>query len=272
VAIPLIGYQEHANSWQLAGHKVIRYSNFDHLDGLLADNTINSIVNSVVVINPNNPTAEQLPAARLKKISSMLSGLLIVDEAFSDLDLDHSQSSTARSSCLNSNIIALKSIGKFFGLAGARVGFAIGAHPIVGQLQMLLSPWSIAGPSMDIAALALSDRQWHRSHITRIKLHAQQQRLAMAVIKQRSPNCRIVDQNLFFSLFDQHDRMVKLHHHLAQEKIWARLGDPFVDPLANQSQKQVNWLRLSLAGDQLERLSAALKIFYKTPHNSTAQL
>ena len=255
VAIPLIGYQEHANSWQLADHKVIRYRNVEHLDSLLCDNQLSD----VVVINPNNPTAERLSAAHLKKISSMLSGLLIVDEAFSDLDIDHCQPSARMPLHRGGNVIVLKSIGKFFGLAGARVGFAIGTHPIVGQLQTLLSPWSVAGPSMELATLALNDIKWQRSQIKRIKRHAKQQRLAMSVIKHNVPSCKILDQSLFFSIFDQNDRIVKLLDHLAREKIWARLGDPFVD----HHQQQLNWLRLSLAGDQLDRLSTALILFYK---------
>ncbi|MFT6098855.1 MAG: cobalamin biosynthetic protein CobC [Arenicella sp.] len=267
VAIPLIGYQEHANSWQLANHKVIRYRNFDELDTLVSDN----LVSDVVVINPNNPSAERLSAAGLEKISSMLSGLLIVDEAFSDLEVDYNQHSSLKPLHHNDNVIVLKSIGKFFGLAGARVGFAVGTHPIVHQLQTLLSPWSVAGPSMEVATLALNDRQWQRSQIKRIKLHAEQQRLAMAVIKQNEPNCRIMDQSLFFSVFGENDRIVGLHEHLARMKIWARLGDPYVDPFVDHSE-QLNWLRLSLAGDQLDRLSAALMLFYKTHPNLTTQL
>jgi cobalamin biosynthetic protein CobC len=263
VAIPLIGYQEHANSWQLANHKVIRYRNFNELDDLVSNN----LVSNVVVINPNNPTAERLSATDLEKISSILSGLLIVDEAFSDLDID--QPSGRARLHPDGNVIVLKSIGKFFGLAGARIGFAIGTHPIVNQLQTLLSPWSVAGPSMEIATLALNDRQWQRSQIMRINLHAEQQRLAMAVIKQHEPNCRLLDQGLFFSVFGQNDRIVKLHDHLAREKIWARLGDSFVDPSFDNSPQQLNWLRLSLAGDQLNRLSAALMLFYKTHPNLT---
>ena len=263
VAIPLIGYQEHANSWQLAEHKVIRYRNLEHLENIVSDN----LVSNVVVINPNNPTTEQFSAASLSNISSKISGLLIIDEAFADLNYDHDPASLPLPLHHNNNVIVLKSIGKFFGLAGARVGFAIGVHPIVSQLRTLLSPWSIAGPSMQIATLALNDTQWQRSQIKRINRHAQQQRLAMSVMQQGEPNCRIVDQSLFFSVFDQNDRILKLHDHLARNKIWARLGDPFIE-----HSQQLNWLRLSLAGDQLNRLSAALTLFYKTPPNSTTQL
>jgi cobalamin biosynthetic protein CobC len=264
VAIPLIGYQEHANSWQMADHKVIRYCDFNELNDLVSDKR----VSNVVVINPNNPTTERLSAANLNKISSTLSGLLIVDEAFADLDSNHSLPSGHKQLFHNNNVIVLKSIGKFFGLAGARIGFAVGIHPIVSQLRTLLSPWSVAGPSMELATLALNDKQWQRSQIERIKRHAEQQRLAMDVIKQSAPNCKILDQGLFFSVFDQNDRIVRLHKHLAQMKIWARLGDPFVD----RQQKKLNWLRLSLAGDQLDRLTAALMLFQKTHNKLTTQL
>jgi cobalamin biosynthetic protein CobC len=269
VAIPLIGYQEHANSWKLAGHEVIRYRNIDQLNRLL----VNNVVSNAVVINPNNPTAERLSDASLQQLSatlhsSALDGLLIVDQAFSDLDAGNNAGDALTPLHRNNNVVILKSIGKFFGLAGARLGFAIGVNPIVNELQTLLSPWSVAGPSMHIATLALSDTEWQGKQVVRINQHARQQRLALSVIKQSMPNCQIDDQSLFFSIFDTNDLMLKLHKHLAQKKIWARLGDPFV----NQHLEQLNWLRLSLAGDHLERLSAALMSFSITADKQTTLL
>ncbi|MGK0373913.1 MAG: cobalamin biosynthetic protein CobC [Arenicella sp.] len=264
VAVPLIGYQEHANSWELAGHKVFRYQTVAELDKMMAD----GLVNNSIVINPNNPTAEQISTDRLAQVSSRLSGLLIVDQAFSDLyrnDKDHDSLGLLNR---NSNVVILKSIGKFFGLAGARIGFAIGKHPIVNQLQMLFSPWSIAGPSLQLATMALRDTEWQRTQIKRINQHAERQRLALSVIKQSMPSSQINDQGLFFSIFDNNDRIVRLHQHLAKDNIWARLGDPFQD----QFNEQLNWLRLSLAGDQLDRLSATLQSLSTNPHNTTTLL
>jgi cobalamin biosynthetic protein CobC len=259
VAIPLIGYQEHANSWKLAGHKVLRYQTSAELDNLIGDNQINN----AVVINPNNPTSEQVSPARLVQLSSRLGGLLIVDQAFSDFYANN-RNESAGLLHRHSNVVLLKSIGKFFGLAGARIGFAIGKHPIVSELQMLLSPWSVAAPSMQLAAIALRDTKWQRSQIKRISQHAQRQRIALSVIKQSMPNCRLNDQGLFFSIFDENDCIVKLHQHLANNKIWTRLGDLF----QTQQHEQTNWLRLSLAGDQLGRLSATLTSFSTPTHNN----
>jgi cobalamin biosynthetic protein CobC len=264
VAVPLVGYQEHASSWKLAGHRVLRYQSLAELEKMIANNQ----VSNAVVINPNNPTSEQIPTVSLRLLSTSLSGLLIVDQAFADLRLNHSDHDALPLLHRNANVVALKSIGKFFGLAGARIGFAIGRHPIVAELQTLLSPWSVAGPSMQLATMALNDTQWQRSQIKRIKHHAERQRLALSTIKQGMPNCVLHDQSLFFSIFDENDLIVNLHHHLAEQKIWARLGDKFKD----QHNQQRNWLRLSLAGDQLERLSTSLTSFSITQHNQTTLL
>lgn len=247
VAIPLIGYQEHASAWKMAGHTVLRYQNSDELFEL----TNSGAVNNAVVINPNNPTGELITSTLLKALSERLSGLLLIDEAFSDLDNSHSRSDMA----IESNTVVLKSIGKFFGLAGARIGFTLGTHPVVEKLKQLLSPWSIAAPSIALATLALNDTQWQTMQRTRIKEHAQKQRVIVSEVAHSLPNSYYCDQSLFFSIFAENQAITSLHTQLAEQKIWARLGDSFVDT----NQCQLNWLRLSLAADQLDRLSRALQ-------------
>jgi len=248
VAIPLIGYQEHANSWQMAGHSVRRYRDYKHLLELIHTEAITN----AVVINPNNPTAEKVAPSSLKILSDEISGILLVDEAFSDTDPSNSVCREPFNT--SSNMIVLRSIGKFFGLAGARIGFVIGIHPIVTQLNQLLSPWSISGPSLKLASLALSDTQWQAKQRQRISENAQRQRLVLDSIKRTDCNYSYKDQSLFFSVFASHSAITSLHTAFAEQKIWTRLGDPYLD----QGEEQLNWLRLSLVGERLDRLAKAL--------------
>lgn len=247
VAIPSIGYQEHAASWALAGHTVIRYRGADELADLIE----RACITSAVIINPNNPTGERFTAQRLQDFANGLSGVLIVDEAFADLHRNADTSPCTKE--FESNLIRFKSIGKFFGLAGARIGFTIGVHSAITKVEQLLSPWSIAAPSAELAILALSDVQWHQHQIDRINRHAKQQRTVIASAKRHLPDCEIADQGLFFSLFSSDDAITKLHQHLITHKIWSRLGDSY----QAQNGSERNWLRLSLAGEDLNRLSKA---------------
>ena len=247
----MIGYQEHATSWAMAGHCVIRYRNGEQLLELVN----NRKVDNAVVINPNNPTGELHSSQLIEKLSSKLSGILLIDEAFSDLAKNPIQPSDT----LGDHIVVMKSIGKFFGLAGARIGFVIGKHNLVTSLNRLLAPWSLAAPSMKLATMALNDRRWQAMHTLRINAHAKCQRATLNIIKDALPNSQQVDQGLFFSTFAADDDLAKLHLSLAKQKIWSRLGDAYLD----QSNRTYNWLRFSLAGDNLGLLSQALAIALK---------
>ncbi len=260
IAIPEIGYQEHANSWHIAGHTVYRYRDQAALMRLIDEQTIEN----VVVINPNNPTGDYYDQAFLSEVADQISGTLFIDEAFSDLNMARSVTQSeaqpfTRSSAQNhnpaNNRIVLKSIGKFFGLAGARIGFVIGELPVVGRLGQLLSPWGIAAPSMALATMALGDTKWQDEQHQRISKHAQTQNKLMTELADRIPDSRLVNQTLFFSLFAPCSSIEGLHKNLANQHIWTRLGDRF----NSNAGQECNWLRLSLAGNEFHTLLSALK-------------
>lgn len=263
IAVPLIGYQEHANSWSMAGHSLIRYQSYNELTKLVNLKAIDS----AVVINPNNPTAEVINPDKLMRLSDDLRGILLVDEAFADIDKSISTCNVTMSS--SRNIVTLKSIGKFFGLAGARVGFVVSRHPIINKLEQLFSPWSISGPSQAIATAALSDTDWQFKQSKRLTEHAKIQRAAIESINSKSINCEstnhesvgftLRDHGLFFTIFSDIETISTLHTQLAQQKIWSRQGDPFLNEDLLPSNVELNWLRLSLAGDDFATLSKALK-------------
>lgn len=152
VGIPVPGYAEHAQAWRRAGHRIVPLPEGDpgptleHLEVL-------------VVIQPNNPTGRRHDLDRLLDWRTRLAargGWLVVDEAFMD--------PTPEASLLPHGplpgLILLRSLGKFFGLAGARVGFAMAEAALLGRLRERLGPWTLSGPSRWVATQALADRAW----------------------------------------------------------------------------------------------------------------
>jgi len=163
-------YEEHPQAWERCGHKLRRLPN---LPRMLAAMTPN-----VLLCNPNNPTATSLPCETLLDAADQLrkrGGWLIVDEAFGDPEPENCIASLAGSDGAP-NLIVLRSLGKFFGLAGARVGFLFGAQDKLDRLREVLGPWPVSHPSRAVAKQALEDSAWQLA--ARSKLAADSQRLA----------------------------------------------------------------------------------------------
>lgn len=240
VAIPIVGYQEHLHSWHQAGHKVHFYRDADELESLV----VSKSVNSAVVINPNNPTGDIIPAACLEGIANQLPGVLVVDEAFADLSSSHT---LADKSGLN-NVLILRSIGKFFGLAGTRIGFTIGKNQLNDQLRALFTPWSCSTPSMYAAELALNDTMWQFQQRERILAQADlvHDLFGILVADQDGPVSKTITCGLFYSIFADDTWIKDLQGQFARQKIWTRIGDEI---------EGQNWLRFSLPGDQIVRFS-----------------
>jgi Histidinol-phosphate/aromatic aminotransferase and cobyric acid decarboxylase len=129
----------------------------------------------LVVINPNNPTGERFPADTLLEWYDQLcarNGWLIVDEAFMDTTPEDSLAPyTARP-----GLIVLRSFGKFFGLAGLRLGFVLAEAEVLRRLREQLGPWAVNGPARWVARLALVDQAWWTE--TRRRLSAASQHLS----------------------------------------------------------------------------------------------
>lgn len=152
VAVLDPGYAEHAYAWRNAGHEVAAVA-AERLDEAVQDSDV------LLLIHPNNPTGVRFPVEQLLHWHARLAargGWLVVDEAFMDVTPEHSLCRhTARP-----GLIVLRSLGKFFGLAGARVGFVC-AHPaLLVQLHGILGPWSVSAPARWIATSALTDSIW----------------------------------------------------------------------------------------------------------------
>jgi cobalamin biosynthetic protein CobC len=82
--------------------------------------------------------------------------VLVVDEAF----LDVLPPSASVASEAVRNVVVLRSFGKFFGLAGVRLGFALLDPQLAARLSASLGPWAVSGPALAIGATALTDGPW----------------------------------------------------------------------------------------------------------------
>lgn len=164
VAIVSPTYEEHFHCWENAQRKVIKVA------------TLEKAVESaeiVVVVNPNNPTAVTHQPGQLLRAAKKLEqtdGFLIVDEAFCDVMPELSVVPKQ-----SENMIVLRSFGKFFGLAGLRLGFAICHQDMSERLKSKLGPWSVSGPALEIGAAAFSDVGWIASSRSTIKQHSEAQ-------------------------------------------------------------------------------------------------
>lgn len=157
VAVPAVGYREHGYRWRRAGHEVIEYDAAQRgsIDTLLESGAVDVLV----VINPNNPLAVRTPRSQLLAWLSQLqqrNGWLVVDEAFADAEPADSVADNA----LQPGLVVLRSLGKFFGLAGLRCGFALCEPVLAQQLRIALGPWPLSGPALYVAEKALRDGVW----------------------------------------------------------------------------------------------------------------
>jgi cobalamin biosynthetic protein CobC len=167
VAVSAPSYAEHAHHWAGHGHSMT-LTPYDELEGAVAHSDV------VVVVNPNNPTGATVPAAQLLQWADQLAargGWLVVDEAFGDT----AQHNSVAAHTGRPGLIVLRSVGKFFGLAGIRLGFVAAHADLLRDLADLLGPWTISGPAQQVALAALTDSAW-QAH-TREQLQANGERL-----------------------------------------------------------------------------------------------
>jgi cobalamin biosynthetic protein CobC len=168
VAIVGPTYAEHSHAWSRAGHAV-QETNAQEAGAILDE------IDVLVACNPNNPTASRLSRGALLEWQARLAdagGWLVVDEAFADADPEES---LARD-CGRTGLVVLRSPGKFFGLAGMRLGFALGWAELVAALAERLGPWAVSAPARWVGRRALADRAWHDAE--RERLAAASARLA----------------------------------------------------------------------------------------------
>jgi cobalamin biosynthetic protein CobC len=201
-------YAEHAHAWTQQGHQV-SLSSYAALAGSIDDSDV------VVVVNPNNPTGETVPPARLLEWAARLAcrgGWLVVDEAFGDTD--PALGVTAHAG--QPGLIVLRSVGKFFGLAGLRLGFVGADSALLRALAELLGPWTVSAPAQFIGGRALRDTAWQQHAQARLGA----QGLRMRHLLQEH-GIRAAGTPLFH--WWAQEQPESFHDHMARHGIWCRL-------------------------------------------------
>ena len=141
-------YAEHARAWAATGHTVRIVDGVADLEGDVA-----------VIVNPNNPDGRIIDRAELLALAERFSargGWLVVDEAFADVVPEASVCDAVD----RPGLIVLRSFGKFFGLAGVRLGVALAAEPLATRIRDAVGPWAVPGPTLAVATRALRDDSW----------------------------------------------------------------------------------------------------------------
>jgi cobalamin biosynthetic protein CobC len=185
-----------------------------------------------VLVHPNNPDGT------LWSSEDLSGDLTVIDESFCDIAPDRSLMAHAT----RPGTVILKSFGKFWGLAGLRLGFAIGDPALIGQLREMLGPWPVSGIALAIGAAALKDHEWATD--TRKRLDRDAVRLDRLMTEN---GARIIGGTSLFRLYRVADAQI-WQDRLAQHQIWSRTF-----PYAS------DWLRLGLPDPHdWDRLKAAL--------------
>lgn len=239
VAIVSPTYGEYERAFRAAGLQVDRVASPDLIG---PDHGLS------VIVNPNNPDGRSHDRGTIAALSERISaagGWLVVDEAFADMAPDISAAGLAG---VRGGLLVLRSFGKFFGLAGLRLGFLIADAAALERFEHWLGPWAVSGPALAIAAhLMAGDTEAIRRSIEARKAALDQILLANGLA--------IAGGTGLFSLVE-HPDAAALHHHLCASHILVRKFD--YNP---------RWLRFGLppGQDGDRRLSKALETFRTRP-------
>lgn len=239
-------YAEHGARWRQAGHLLQEVRHAELADWV-------ERCDVMVICNPNNPTGAMLSPATLRDWAQRLAwrgGWLIVDEAFID---STPQASTLTPDDHPEGLIVLRSFGKFFGLAGVRLGFVAAEASLLLALQEWLGPWTISTPAQQIGIAALNDRHWQDA--TRARLQADGARLQELLFQHGI----VSNGSALFQWWTQ-PAAVALHAWMAQQGIWVRLFNQVTDAAIRIGlpPDEAGWQRLQLALQGWQRQQSIL--------------
>lgn len=107
----------------------------------------------VVLVTPNNPTGSKIETETLLEVAEGAStATVVVDLAYVEFD----EADPTPKLLERSNVLVLRTFSKAWGLAGLRVGYALGDPELLSRLRLQGGPYSVAGPSVALASLQLS--------------------------------------------------------------------------------------------------------------------
>lgn len=220
------GYNEHPAQWRAGGWDVVEGGPDAMVGADLA-----------VLVNPNNPDGRAWSPAQVLALAARV-GRLVVDESFADSD---PALSVARHA--SDRLIVLRSFGKFWGLAGVRLGWVLTDATTRDQLAGVAGLWSVSGPALALGAMALPDAAWAAA--TRARMGRDAARLDALAARA---GWGLVGGTGLFRLYATPDALAA-QDRLARARIWSRIF-----------RYSPSWVRLGLPGgaSEWDRLARAL--------------
>jgi cobalamin biosynthetic protein CobC len=226
-------YNEHAGALGAQGWNVAQVPGINDLRGATLG----------VVVNPNNPDGRLWTPEQLIDLAQHV-GLLVVDESFADPTPEYSLARYLDRAPDALRIVILRSFGKFYGLAGLRLGFALGVGDHIAAMRSIAGPWAVGGPAIAAGQAALADRDWQSATIARLSREA----VRLDSLAE-SAGWAPVGGTVLFRTYETGDAQAA-QSCLAQRRIWTRRFD-----------YAPGWLRLGLPGREPDwlRLQQALR-------------
>ena len=229
-------YAEHARAAEVAGHGVAETRDLEQLGGAAL----------AMVVNPNNPDGRVVTRDALLAVVDRLrphGGLLVVDEAFMETG---PEAESLAGDPARGNLVVLRSFGKFYGLPGLRLSFALASPDLAQRLAAALGPWPVSGAALEIGAAVLADLAWRKT--TRAALEVAARRLDALLGES---GLKVIGGTSLF-------RLVQAPR---AEALFRQLGEQGV--LVRRFEGQPDWLRFGLPGGESDwhRLETALARF-----------
>ncbi|MEM7258824.1 MAG: threonine-phosphate decarboxylase CobD [Pseudomonadota bacterium] len=223
-------YNEHAASLKANGWEVKIVHRLEALAG----------AQLAVVVNPNNPGGQHYPADQLLQLHQQV-GTLVVDESFGDACPELSLAPHAN----QKGLVILRSFGKFYGLAGLRLGFMFADETTISRAADLCGPWPVSGIAIEVGTQALLDSSWKNNMIRQLRGDA-------ARLDNLAENCkwRLDGGTELFRTYTTPNAK-EVRESLANAQIWTRIF-PWSDQV----------IRVGLPGNESEwnRLATAMGV------------
>lgn len=213
-------YNEHAGALRGCGWIVEEVNSLEALKG----------ADLAVVVNPNNPDGKYYKPKELLELLPSV-GRLLVDESFADPYPALSVAPYAG----QAGLLVLRSFGKFYGLAGMRLGFVLGCEADISIMAEFAGPWPVCGPALEIGAQALADTKWGAASTER--LMSEISRMDDVALKA---GWQVVGGTCLFRLYQTPDA-TQAQARLARQQIWSRIF-PYSE----------TWIRLGMPGNEEE--------------------
>lgn len=226
-------YAEHAQAWRRNGY-VVREVLEQEVDFFIDS------LDVLVVVNPNNPTGLSVDPDRLLDWHARLAqrgGWLVVDEAF----MDNTPALSVAPFANRVDLIVLRSFGKFFGLAGVRLGFVLAERKLLKLLAEQVGPWAISGPTRVLGQACLLDTEAQ----ARQRIRTQQASERLAILLERFGFTPHGGCALFQWLIA--DDAEQLHQFMARRGILLRLFAHNSSVRFGLPADEADWVRLTQA-------------------------